>query len=81
MPGAALVCASFLGPVGLAVLLAYPALWVRILMRRRAQGDALDDAVLLATFSILGKFPEVAGIARYWWQRVRGLKGGLIEYK
>ncbi|SEK91829.1 Glycosyltransferase, GT2 family [Roseovarius nanhaiticus] len=34
-----------------------------------------------AVFSVLGKFPEAGGALRYWLARLRGRRGGLIEYK
>ncbi|HTP26639.1 MAG TPA: glycosyltransferase [Anaeromyxobacteraceae bacterium] len=80
VPGAAALMAPA-GGLGLILLLGYPALGVRILVRRRSRGDRLRDAALYANFCMLGKFPEVAGHAKYWWDRVRGRKGKLIEYK
>jgi GT2 family glycosyltransferase len=81
LPAAALLSAPITGGLGLVLLLAYPALWLRILVRRRARGDAIDDAVLYATFCVLGKFPEAAGIARAWWDRIRRRRSRLVEYK
>jgi GT2 family glycosyltransferase len=81
LPAAALASAPVTGGAGLALLLAYPALWTRILVRRRARGDVLRVAGLYATFSVLGKFPQAVGIARYWWNRGRRRRSSLIEYK
>lgn len=79
------VLALFLAPLApvpaLVLLAGYAVLWLRILAGRRARGDALGSAGLYATFCVLGKFPEVAGAARYWWNARRGRRSRLIEYK
>lgn len=81
LPGAAVVAGSLTGGVGLALLAAYPVLWWRILLRRRARGDSLPDAVLYAAFCIVSKGAELAGAARFHRNRARGTRSGLIEYK
>lgn len=81
LPSLALLLAPFTSGLGFALLLAFPALGLRILLRRRARGDSLRDAALYAGFCVLGKFPQLAGMARYWWNRGRGRRTGLIEYK
>jgi GT2 family glycosyltransferase len=81
LPAAAAISAPVTGGAGLALLLAYPALWARILLHRRKRGDALADAALYAAFCVLGKFPELGGVARYEWNRSLGRRSRLIEYK
>jgi glycosyltransferase involved in cell wall biosynthesis len=81
LPAVAATSAPLTGGLGLALLLAYPALWARILVRRRRRGGTLADAALYATFCVLGKFPLLVGAARYRWNRGRGLRSSLIEYK
>lgn len=81
VPAAALISAAAAGGSGWMLVLAYPALWMRIVVRRRALGDAPGDASLYATFCIAGKFPELGGMAKYWWNRSRGRRDRLIEYK
>ncbi len=34
-----------------------------------------------AWFSLLGKFAECAGVAEYWWNRLRGKNRKILEYK
>ena len=80
-PFATIISAVFSGGLALILLLAYPALWLRISSRRVARGDSGRDAVLYATFCVLGKFPELAGMAKYWWNRGLGRRTALIEYK
>jgi len=81
LPTAAVVSAPFTGGLGLILLAGYPALWFRVLRSRYSRGDSVRDAALYATFCVLGKFPELAGMATYWWYRVRGRRSRLIEYK
>ncbi len=80
-PAAIAFAAALDARVAIALLAAYPALWVRVLFRRGARGDSARDAALYATFCVVGKFAEVAGVAKYAWNRVRGRASRLIEYK
>jgi GT2 family glycosyltransferase len=81
LPMVALGSSPFTRGLGLALLLAYPALWLRIVGRRRARGARFGDAALYASFCILGKFPELAGTFKYWWNSGLGRRTRLIEYK
>jgi cellulose synthase/poly-beta-1,6-N-acetylglucosamine synthase-like glycosyltransferase len=81
LPVAAAISAPLTGGLGLVLLLAYPVQWARILLAHRRRGGSLADAALYASFCMLGKFPEVVGVARYHWNRNRGRRSRLIEYK
>jgi glycosyltransferase involved in cell wall biosynthesis len=81
LPAAAVLGAVPTGGWSLALLLAYPALWLRVRAGRRAGGAPARDAALYATSCVAGKLPMAAGAARFWWNRLRGRRGGLIEYK
>jgi hypothetical protein len=81
LPAAAFLSISVTGGLGLVLLMAYPALVLRILARRCTRGDALRDASLFAAACVIGKLPEVTGMGRYWWSRMRGRRNELIEYK
>lgn len=80
LPAAALASAPWSDGLGLLLLLGYPALWLRVFLRRGA-GQPSRDAALYASFCVLGKFAELMGLARYWWNRARGRMARLIEYK
>lgn len=54
------------------LLLIWPLQWLRL--RRRMGGER-------SFYTLLGRFPEAQGALGYLWQRLRGRKGGLIEYK
>jgi GT2 family glycosyltransferase len=69
-----LTCA-FLYPAGYAVLAA------RILQYRLNRKDPLHHAAVYALFCMLGKFPELVGMAQCVWQRSRGVEARWIEYK
>jgi GT2 family glycosyltransferase len=81
LPVIALVSAPATFGVGLALLLAYPAQIARVSMRRMARGDRLGHALLYGTSCVAAKAPELAGMAKYWWNRSRGRRSALIEYK
>jgi glycosyltransferase involved in cell wall biosynthesis len=81
LPAATLASIAFIGYFGLILLAGYPALWLRTYMRRRPFCDSGSDARLYAFFCVLAKFPELAGMMRFWWNRGRGRRSLLIEYK
>ena len=60
------------------LLLAYPAQVVRLALRA---GAGRREGWEWATFSTLGKVPEIIGILEYRLRRLTGRPGGLIEYK
>lgn len=76
--GAALPLGALLGglivtPWAFLAYLAYPAQILRLGARN---GDLTE-----AAFLTLSKVPEAGGVAQYWIKRLRGQRGGLIEYK
>jgi GT2 family glycosyltransferase len=50
----------------------WPLLWLRVSRRSGA---------LYASHIVFGKLPHLVGQMRFWWQRMRGQAGTLIEYK
>ncbi|HSV70041.1 MAG TPA: glycosyltransferase family A protein [Methylibium sp.] len=88
--GLALPAVGLLGPLlGVpplaAVWLAYPAQWLRLSLRLAAPPGTLPDTpawrLRRGGFALLGKFAEAAGAITYWWRRLHGRAGRLIEYK
>ena len=75
--GTALVTGGF----GLLLLAAYPARWLKILVRRRAEGTAVADAALYASSCVVASWPAVLGIAKFRWNKARGRRATLFEYK
>jgi len=73
LPALAVVLGLFVSPWFFALLLAWPAQVVRL---ARRSGDWAQ-----AFFLTLGKLPEAQGALEYKWNRLRGVRGGLIEYK
>jgi GT2 family glycosyltransferase len=60
----------------------YIVLWMRIRTYRiDTHRDSPEDASLYANFCIAGKFANMQGVAKYWWNRLRGRRTALIEYK
>jgi GT2 family glycosyltransferase len=81
LPAATLLAAAITHGIGLALLLAYPALWIRIAAGWRASHHDPSGAGLYATYCVVGKFPEALGVGRYLWSRASGKASRLIEYK
>ena len=73
LPTAILVAAVVIHPVCLLLLLIYP---LQVLRLARRGGDWRIAGLL-----VLGKFPELVGVARYYRNRLLRRAGGLIEYK
>jgi GT2 family glycosyltransferase len=80
-PAVACGTALFTGGLGLLLLGVYPARWLRIVARRRAEGVAAADAALFASSCVGACWPAVQGMARWRWARARGRSALLIEYK
>lgn len=80
LPLIVVACAWPTRGLGLGFLLLYPALWLRIFIRRRRSCSG-HDAALYASFCVLGKFAELVGIAHHWARRRKGLGPRLLEYK
>lgn len=59
----------------------YPVQWGRIMRKESKKGRSPADARLVATFTMLGKFPQLAGVVGFVVDRVRGRRAELIEYK
>lgn len=81
LPLAALAAAPFTAGLSLALLGGYGALWLRVRGARRRRGDSPADASLYASFVVLGKWAQLAGAGWYAWNRARGSRAALIEYK
>lgn len=79
VPLVALV-AGVVHPAGFAVLLAWPAQWLRLTLRQKRR-DPLGLARRLAGLMVLGKLPEALGVLSYWSARLQGKRRRLIEYK
>ncbi|TXT26441.1 MAG: putative glycosyltransferase [Gallionellaceae bacterium] len=78
VPVLAACLSAWLGPWGLALLLAYPAQFVRLALRgTRSRRENWWHALFL----VLGKFPEAAGQLKFLYHRLSGKSARLIEYK
>jgi hypothetical protein len=81
VPLAALAAAWPTRGLSLLVGLAYPLLAWRIRRHEQARGRSPGDAGLYAWYTVLGKFPQLAGALRYWTGRLSGRRSRIIEYK
>lgn len=77
LPLVALAGALLVHPAALLLLLLYPLQVMRI--ARREGGGRMGWTYGL--FTVLGKFPELQGVARYYLGRLSGRRTGLLEYK
>jgi hypothetical protein len=67
---------------GLLPALLYPAMFLKF--RRslvKARGWPSGEATLYAIFVVIGKLPQAMGQITYHWNRARGKRTRLIEYK
>ena len=73
---------AFVSPqFALLMLAGYPALVARIYLRTRNAGRNHRDALLYATFCVLGKFPQAMGQIRFHVNRWLRHRSRNIEYK
>lgn len=77
LPLAILLGTLVISPWVLLLLLIYPAQIARLAWRDGGRREAW----LRASFFALEKFPQAKGALGYFWNRSRGRRGGLIEYK
>jgi hypothetical protein len=73
LPLVAVLLGVLVSPWFFALLLAWPVQVGRLALR--------DGEWTQAFFVTLGKLPEAQGALEYKWNRLRGIRGGLIEYK
>ncbi|SDD44372.1 Glycosyl transferase family 2 [Sphingomonas sp. YR710] len=76
-----IITRSMLYPIMLGLLaLSLLGQIVRVAVRE-ARTRTRRQAVQLSLFLMIGKYAEMAGMARFYWNRLRGRPSGLIEYK
>jgi glycosyltransferase involved in cell wall biosynthesis len=78
VPLATFAAALVWGPWGLTLLAIYPLQVVRLAMQSRR---STRENWWWAVFMVLGRFPEMLGQLKYWWNRVSNKTNSLIEYK
>ena len=66
------------GPITLIAFLVYPLQILRLALREK-HGYRVN--LTYAGFEILGRFPEMIGVVKYYFNLVTGKTSGLIEYK
>lgn len=81
IPALALGLSWFTQGFSVLLLLAYPLLMWRIYRRRRQQGNNHPEAIAYAFFTVVSKFAQAYGQAKYWLNRWQGKQATLIEYK
>lgn len=78
LPLVILLSAVISPALALLLAMAYPAQILRLAARR---GLSRRLSWEIACFTVLGKFAEAQGVLTFWLNRLRGRRGGLIEYK
>jgi glycosyltransferase involved in cell wall biosynthesis len=78
LPALILAATVFVSPWSALLALIYPAQVVRLFLKHRTHSPSPS---LYALFTVAGNFPEALGIMKYWWDRLRGAGGAIIEYK
>lgn len=72
LPAAATALALPTLGASLSLYASYPLLWLRVRDWRRNRGDSPDDAALYASATLVGKFANAVGVARFGWRVLRG---------
>ena len=80
VPVLALAGAYFTYGASLLLFCLYPLLMLKVFWSQRRKLNT-RNAALYAIACILAKFPQARGMLTYHWNRLRGSRAGLIEYK
>jgi GT2 family glycosyltransferase len=67
--------------ISLVLLAGYLALLARVYSKTRRRGLPVDDSLLLAAFTVLGKFPQAVGQLQFCVFRVRGRARRVIDWR
>jgi GT2 family glycosyltransferase len=78
VPLATFVAVLWLGWWGFVLLTIYPLQVVRLALHARRSAR---ENWWWAVFMVLGRFPEMLGQMKYWWNRLCNKTNSLIEYK
>ncbi len=81
LPAIALMLSWITWGVSLLLLGGYYLLYKRVRNHRKDHGDQPQYAELYARYIIIGKYAQLTGCMRYWYDQFLGRKGELIEYK
>jgi hypothetical protein len=82
VPGFALLFALPSRGLSLLALALYGVSFVRSRRyRMSAHGDSAADANLYSVYTVIGKIPQAFGVLQFHWNRLRGRRSQLIEYK
>jgi GT2 family glycosyltransferase len=81
MPLGAIGLSGFTHGWSLLILAAYPLTTYRVYQYGSQRGLKPKDAGLYALSCVIGKFPNVLGQIKFYWNRWRGKTNQLIEYK
>lgn len=68
------------GGLSLALLLGYPLLALRIMLRLHRSGRSIGDSLAGAIFGVIAKFANMAGLVKYF-RNARAGRFDIIEYK
>jgi GT2 family glycosyltransferase len=81
VPSAVLALGMVSGWLAFLPLALYAVLFARIRRGRLRQDPEPRHAALYAAFCVIGKFAQLSGAVRFAWDRFRGRREQLIEYK
>ena len=84
LPLASVIASVRFGPLAIVAfaLLALAQIGRTVDRRRQTHpGDSAIDVLLFGLFCMLGKWPQLQGVAQFWRNRLTGRRTGLIEYK
>ncbi len=78
LPTLTVIAYFVMGETGLLLLASYPLQYIRLTFK---SGLELEHRLPYCLFLVIGKFPEMLGIIKYYFNHVFGITNRLIEYK
>lgn len=79
IPATILMVSFFYWPLSLIMAMIYPLQIIRLALRNKK--ELRQHSWMIATYSVIGKFAEMHGQLRYYYQRLLNRPSTLIEYK
>ena len=79
IPATILMVSFFYWPLSLIMAMIYPLQIIRLALRNKK--ELRQHSWMIATYSVIGKFAEMHGQLRYYYQRLLNKPSTLIEYK
>ncbi|WP_460804536.1 glycosyltransferase family 2 protein [Microbulbifer agarilyticus] len=81
IPGLATACSIVSPLAAVFLLLAYPAMALRMCLRKLKKRNSVRRSIVFGVLTMIGKFPQFVGVAKFSLANSSGSRTTIIEYK